>query len=285
MMSASTISEMRTIILDNRFRGNRIGLVPTMGFLHAGHQSLIKRARSECDYVVVSVFVNPIQFGPNEDYDRYPRNVEQDFVLCERAGVDIIFIPKATEMYPSRNLAFVDIRELDDHLCGSRRPDHFQGVCTIVAKLFNICQPNRAYFGEKDAQQLEIIRRMTDDLNFSVEIVGCPIVREADGLALSSRNMYLDATQRKAALAVPGCLAVARHLLDKGDRDSGCIIAAILAHLENEPMASADYVEIVDIKTLQPVSRIESTVLVAVAVCFDKTRLIDNFTYTPPKGA
>jgi len=256
-----------------------VGTRPTMGYLHPGHMSLIERARKENDMVVVSIFVNPIQFGPNEDLDKYPRDMAHDREVCEKAGAELIFAPQPSEMYRSDNFAFVDIKELGDGLCGAKRPGHFRGVCTVVSKLFNIVLPNRAYFGEKDAQQLAIIRRMVRDLNFGTEIVSCPIVREPDGLAMSSRNLYLSPEERKAALSISRSLGEAKELMRKGEKDAVKIRDIITAGISAEPLAKIDYAEIVDSSDLRPVQRIEKPVLAAVAVYIGKTRLIDNFTF------
>ena len=279
---ARTLSEAREAVRHARSGGATIGLVPTMGALHAGHRSLIERARAECGYVVVSLFVNPIQFGPGEDYARYPRDFEGDLALCRDAGVDLVFSPTVEEMYPVQNLVDVDIRRLGDHLCGALRPGHFRGVCTVVAKLFLIVGPDRAYFGEKDAQQLSVIRRMVLDLDFPVEVVGCPIVRESDGVAMSSRNAYLDHTCRVAARIVPESLAAARMALEAGERSARGIEDLLRARIGQEPLARLDYASVVDLDELQPVGTIDGPVLVAVAVRFGTTRLIDNFRFEPP---
>ena len=279
MIISGSIKEVREVIGNWKKRGFSVGLVPTMGYLHPGHISLIERARKENDMVVVSIFVNPIQFGPNEDLDTYPRDMTHDREVCEKAGAELIFAPQPSEMYPSENFAFVDIKELGDGLCGAKRPDHFRGVCTVVSKLFNIVLPNRAYFGEKDAQQLAIIRRMVKDLNIGTEIVSCPIVREADGLAMSSRNLYLSPEERKAALSISRSLSAAKELMRKGEKDALKIRETIVAGISAEPLARIDYAEIVDSADLSPVQRIEKPVLAAVAVYFGKTRLIDNFTF------
>lgn len=202
MEIAKTITDVRTVVTFYQNAQESIGLVPTMGYLHTGHVSLIEKARKSCDRVIVSIFVNPIQFGPNEDFNRYPRDLDRDLELCRDAGADLVFVPEVSDMYPTANLAYLDIRSLGEYLCGASRPGHFQGVLTVVAKLFNICQPDQAFFGEKDAQQLAIIRRMVSDFNFPVEIVPCPIIRESDGLAMSSRNVYLSAEERQAALSL-----------------------------------------------------------------------------------
>ena len=279
MIISDSVKEVREATWDWKKRGFSVGLVPTMGYLHPGHISLIERARKENDMVVVSIFINPIQFGPNEDLDKYPRDMAHDRQVCEKAGAELIFTPEPSEMYPSENFAFVDIKELGNGLCGARRPGHFRGVCTVVSKLFNIVLPDRAYFGEKDAQQLAIIRRMVRDLNFGTEIVSCPIVREADGLAMSSRNLYLSSEERKAALALSQSLGAARELMRKGEKNAVKIKEAIFAGISAEPLARIDYAEIVDSADLSPVEKIERPVLAAVAVYFGKTRLIDNFTF------
>jgi len=279
MIISGNVQEVRGVIGNWKKRGFSVGLVPTMGYLHPGHISLIERARKENDMVVVSIFVNPIQFGPNEDLDTYPRDMAHDREVCEKAGAELIFAPQPLEMYPSENFAFVDIKELGDGLCGAKRPGHFRGVCTVVSKLFNIVLPNRAYFGEKDAQQLAIIRRMVKDLNIGTEIVSCPIVREADGLAMSSRNLYLSPEERKGALSISRSLSAAKELMRKGEKDAVKIRETIVAGISAEPLAKIDYAEIVDSADLRPVQRIEKPVLAAVAVYIGKTRLIDNFTF------
>ena len=279
MIISGSVQETRKVIGNWKKRGFSVGLVPTMGYLHSGHISLIERARKENDMVVVSIFVNPIQFGPNEDLDKYPRDMAHDREVCEKAGAELIFAPEPSEMYPSENLVFVDIKELGNGLCGAKRPGHFRGVCTVVSKLFNIVLPDRAYFGEKDAQQLAIIRRMVKDLNFGTEIVSCPIVREPDGLAMSSRNLYLSPEERKAALSLSRSLSAAKELMRKGEKDSVKIREAIVAGISSEPLVKIDYAEIVDSADLSPVEKIEKPVLAAAAVYFGKTRLIDNFTF------
>ena len=279
MIISESVQEVRKVTANWKKRGFSVGLVPTMGYLHPGHISLIERARKENDMVVVSIFVNPIQFGPNEDLDKYPRDMAHDREVCEKAGAELIFAPEPSEMYPSENLVFVDIKELGNGLCGAKRPGHFRGVCTVVSKLFNIVLPDRAYFGEKDAQQLAIIRRMVKDLNFGTEIVSCPIVREPDGLAMSSRNLYLSPEERKAALSLSRSLSAAKELMRKGEKDSVKIREAIVAGISSEPLVKIDYAEIVDSADLSPVEKIEKPVLAAAAVYFGKTRLIDNFTF------
>ena len=280
MTEVLKISEIRGIIKAWKDKGFSIGLVPTMGFLHDGHLSLIQRARKQNDKVVVSVFVNPTQFGPNEDFDAYPRDIKKDLQRCESAGVDVVFAPAVADMYPSENKVYIDVEELGNGLCGAARPGHFRGVCTVVAKLFNIVKPDRAYFGEKDAQQLAIIKRMVYDLNFDVEIISCPIVREPDGLAMSSRNAYLSQQERAAALILSRALGEAKQLLLSGERDSRAAKQLMTDMISNEPLARIDYIEIVDAMSLVPVEIIKQPVLVALAVYIGKTRLIDNFTFT-----
>lgn len=279
MIVRETISEVRKLTESWRKQGLSIGLIPTMGYLHDGHVSLINKARQENDKVVVSVFVNPTQFGPNEDFEKYPKNLERDQEICEAAGTDLLLTPSVPEMYPSKNLAFVDISELDEGLCGAKRPGHFRGVCTIVSKFFNIVNPDRAYFGEKDAQQLAIIKRMTKDLSYNIQIVSCPTVRERDGLALSSRNSYLSEEERRAARVVPESLNLAREVIVGGEKDAGVIKDLISEKIKAEPLASVDYIEVVDASLLKPLVRINQPVIVAIAVFIGRTRLIDNFIY------
>lgn len=277
MKIIKTIEELRPIIKGWKREGLTVGLVPTMGYLHDGHKSLIVKAVSENDKVVVSDFVNPTQFGANEDLSSYPRDIERDVALCEAAGADIIFHPEPEEMYFPDKCTFVDMDKLTKGLCGKTRPVHFSGVCTVVSKLFNIVTPDRAYFGQKDAQQLAVIKRMVRDLNFDITIVGCPIVREADGLALSSRNTYLNEEERKAALILNKSLTVGKEMIEAGEKNTAKVREAIIKHMETEPLAKIDYVEIVDAENLEPVETIDAPVLVATAVYIGKTRLIDNF--------
>lgn len=283
MIKFTTVAETMLAVRNACKHGQSVGFVPTMGYLHEGHRSLIERARRENDRVIVSIFVNPTQFGPQEDFASYPRDLDRDMDLCQSAGADWIFAPTAEEMYPEPSRITIDIAGLGDHLCGARRPGHFRGVCLVVTKLFGICQPTRAYFGEKDAQQLAIIRRMTLDLNLPVEIVGCPIIREPDGLALSSRNSYLSPAERQAALIVPRTLAAARAALQTGENASAAVIAWMAGACNTEPLARADYLSVVDSLTLQPVEAVKASVLVAVAIFVGKTRLIDNFTFDPAR--
>lgn len=248
-----------------------------MGYLHEGHKSLIDKAVAQNDKVVVSVFVNPMQFGPTEDLESYPRDMDRDAALCEKAGAALIFHPEPEEMYDDNFSSFVDMNTLTGGLCGKTRPIHFRGVCTVVAKLFNIVTPDRAYFGQKDAQQLAVIRHMVNDLSFGIEIVGCPIIREEDGLAKSSRNTYLSEEERKAALVLSHSLKEGRKLVDAGEKDAAKVKKVITDIIEKEPLAKIDYVEVVDWNTLEPVERIDGPILTAIAVYIGKTRLIDNF--------
>lgn len=277
---AHTINEVRQCVKEWKKEGLSVGLVPTMGYLHAGHKSLIDRAVAENDKVVVSVFVNPIQFGPNEDLATYPRDMDRDTKLCEEAGANLVFNPEPKEMYFEDAATYVNVDGLTDELCGAKRPGHFTGVCTVVSKLFNIITPDKAYFGEKDAQQLAVIKRMVRDLNFDIEIVGCPIVREEDGLAKSSRNTYLSSKEREEALCLNKSLKKAKELLEKGETDSSKIREAIEEEITKVPSSKIDYIEIVDSLSLKPVEKIEKSILIALAVYIGKTRLIDNFTFT-----
>ncbi|MFL0194773.1 pantoate--beta-alanine ligase [Clostridium sp. WILCCON 0269] len=274
-----TVGEVRSQVKKWKMQGLTVGLVPTMGFLHEGHESLIKRAALENDKVVVSVFVNPTQFGKNEDLGSYPRDIERDELVCKRAGASLIFNPEPSEMYCKDASTNVSVNGLTEGLCGSKRPTHFGGVCLVVSKLFNIVTPNRAYFGEKDAQQLAVVKKMVQDLNFDIEIIGCPIVREFDGLAKSSRNTYLSLEERNAASILNKSLNLAKEALDSGERNANIIANIITEKLNSEPLAKIDYIEIVDSLNLKPVHNIHSSILVAIAVYMGKTRLIDNFTF------
>lgn len=271
-----TISAVREQVVQARRRGLSIGLVPTMGALHAGHTSLIQAARAETGFVIVSIFVNPTQFGPTEDLARYPRTLDQDVALCAREGTDVVFAPSDKEMYPGGGRTVVDVQGLQDVLCGASRPGHFRGVALVVLKLFNIVQPDVAFFGQKDAQQLRIIEQMVRDLDVPVRIRRCPIVREADGLALSSRNQYLDPNQRRQAPVLWQALQEARGLIDRGERDSAVVRRAIMDRLATASGAVLDYAAIVNAETLQPIARLHGAVLIALAVKFGGTRLIDN---------
>lgn len=277
MTLVHTIKEVREIVASWRKEGLTVGLVPTMGFLHEGHQSLIRKSVSQNDRTVVSVFVNPIQFGPNEDLEAYPRDINRDMKAVEDAGGDLIFNPEPAEMYPGHFTSFIDTTETTELLCGAVRPIHFRGVCTVVGKLFNIVCPDRAYFGQKDAQQLATIKRFVRDLNFPLEIVPCPIIREDDGLAKSSRNTYLNPEERQAALILSKSLALGKAAIENGERDAKAVIDIITSNLQTEPLARIDYVEVVDFENIQRVDKIEGETLVAIAVYIGKTRLIDNF--------
>ncbi|WP_026835063.1 pantoate--beta-alanine ligase [Eubacterium xylanophilum] len=277
MKIVNTVEELRSIIKEWRKAGETIGLVPTMGYLHEGHQSLIKKAVEENTKVVVSVFVNPIQFGPTEDLATYPRDLDRDAKLCEETGASVVFHPEPEEMYYDDFCTYVDMDGLTKGLCGKTRPTHFRGVCTVVSKLFNITTPDKAYFGQKDAQQLAVIRRMVRDLNFPLEIVGCPIIREEDGLAKSSRNTYLNPEERQAALVLHRGLAAGEELVRGGEKSVSKVTSAIREIIENEPLAKIDYVEIVSWDGLDEISEIDGEVLCAIAVYIGKTRLIDNF--------
>lgn len=273
----STVDETRAQVKEWKKQGLTVGLVPTMGYLHEGHQSLIKKAVEENDRVVVSVFVNPIQFAPNEDLETYPRDLEADKRLCDSTGADLIFHPTPEEMYPDGFSTHIQMDNLTKELCGKTRPTHFGGVCTVVGKLFNIVQPDKAYFGQKDAQQLAIIKRMVKDLNFDLEVVGCPIVREPDGLAKSSRNTYLSADERKAALILSKAIRLGEEIVADGERNAQAIIKAMTDKINTEPLARIDYVNVVDALSIEPLDVVKGEVLVAIAVYIGKTRLIDNF--------
>lgn len=279
MKIATTIDEVRKQVKEWKKEGLTVGLVPTMGYLHEGHASLIETSVKNCDRTIASVFVNPTQFGPGEDLETYPRDFEHDCKLLEEKGCDMVFHPEASEMYPEGFSTYVENQsEMPKQLCGKTRPIHFRGVCTVVTKLFNIVTPDKAFFGQKDAQQLAIIRRMVKDLSMGIEIVGCPIIREADGLAKSSRNTYLSAKERKAALVLSESVALGQKMIQDGERDAAVVLDAMTKLIEAEPLAKIDYVSAVDGMTMLPVSRIEGLVLVAMAVYIGKTRLIDNFS-------
>jgi len=279
MNLVKTINEVRQAVKHWKSEGKSVGFVPTMGYLHEGHASLIEKSVKENDKTVVSVFVNPMQFGPKEDLASYPRDIDRDCTLCESMGADLVFNPEPEEMYDDGFCSYVDMSILTEELCGLSRPVHFRGVQTVVTKLFNIVTPDRAYFGQKDAQQLAIIKRMVKDLNMDIEIVGCPIVREADGLAKSSRNTYLSAEERQAALILSKSLAKGKALIEQGERDAVKVIKEITDTINSEPLAEIDYVKIVDALTMQCVEKIENEVLCAIAVKIGTTRLIDNFIF------
>lgn len=278
MIIAETIREVREQVKEWRKEGLTVGLVPTMGYLHEGHASLVDRAVSMCDRVVVSDFVNPTQFGPGEDLETYPRDFEHDCALLEEHGASLVFHPSVAEMYPENAATFVEIlNDMPKQLCGKTRPIHFRGVCTVVSKLFNIVLPDKAFFGQKDAQQLSIIRKMVRDMSYGIEIVGCPIIREADGLAKSSRNTYLNPEERKVALILSRAVRLGQKMAEEGEKDADAIVNAMKAEIGTEPMAVIDYVDAVDMDTLEKVEKMQGTVLVAMAVYIGKTRLIDNF--------
>ena len=279
MNIATTVEQAKQTVSQWKAEGLTVGLVPTMGYLHEGHESLIKRAVAECDRVMVSVFLNPIQFAPNEDLATYPRDFAADTALIENAGADLVFHPEPSELYAPDACTFVNVEGITSELCGKTRPTHFRGVCTVVSKLMNISQADRAYFGQKDAQQLAVVRRMVRDLNMNVEVVGCPIVREEDGLAKSSRNTYLSPAEREAALVLSRAVREGQRLMEEGERDAKTILGAMRAIIEAEPLARIDYVEMVSWDGIKPVDVADSSVLVAMAVYIGKTRLIDNFIF------
>ena len=278
MIIATTIAQVRAQVAAWKKEGLTVGLVPTMGYLHEGHASLVDEAVRQCDRVVASDFVNPTQFGPNEDLEAYPRDFDRDCALLEEHGCAMVFHPAVEEMYAPGAATYVEIlSDMPKQLCGKTRPIHFRGVCTVVSKLFNIVTPDKAFFGQKDAQQLAIIRQMVRDLSYGIEIVGCPIVREADGLAKSARNTYLSEAERQAALVLSESVFLGQKMVAEGETDANKIVAAMTEHIQAQPLAKIDYVSAVDGVTMDPVDRIAGTVLVAMAVYIGKTRLIDNF--------
>ncbi|MFP4081871.1 MAG: pantoate--beta-alanine ligase [Candidatus Aminicenantes bacterium] len=268
--------EMRRVSKELKSQGKRIGFVPTMGYLHLGHLSLVRASVVRTQATVVSVFVNPAQFGPQEDFKEYPRDLNRDAEILKREGVEMVFAPEAEEMYPPGYKTYVEVQELQDKLCGRSRPGHFRGVCTVVLKLFHIVQPDVAFFGQKDAQQAIVLKKMVRDLDLEVNIEVLPTVREEDGLAISSRNTYLNPEQRKAALCLYRSLGEAQQMIKKGERDSGKIIEKMKEIIKAEPLARIDYVEIVDAEELNPLAHLEKDALIALAVYVDKVRLIDN---------
>jgi pantoate--beta-alanine ligase len=271
-----TIAEIREFVRQARVKGSSIGFVPTMGYLHEGHLELMRRAKEKCDCVIVSIFVNPTQFGPGEDLERYPRDLERDARLAEGAGVDAIFNPGVKEIYPPGYCTYVDVERITESLCGFSRPGHFRGVATVVTKLFNIVKPDQAFFGQKDAQQVLVIQRMAADLNLEVGVVTVPTVRESDGLAMSSRNVYLDAGQRQAALVLSRSLKMAADEVRAGEQNAAKIRHLVIEMIKAEPLADIDYVEIYSHPDLEPVELIEGPALLAMAVKIGQTRLIDN---------
>ena len=284
MITLTTIAEVRAACDAARASGGRVGFVPTMGFFHEGHRSLMRASRADNDLVVVSLFVNPTQFGPSEDLAAYPRDPDGDAAAAEAEGVDVLFTPAVDEMYDARARTTVHVSGLTERLCGASRPGHFDGVTTVVTKLFSIIGPCRAYFGRKDAQQLAVIRRMTADLDLPVDVVGCPLVREHDGLALSSRNVYLDADARQAATILSAALYIASESVVGGERDATALRRRIVDTIANVPQVKLDYVEIVDAATLEPVEQLTTDTLVALAAFVGKARLIDNVTIAFPAG-
>ncbi|MBE5907187.1 MAG: pantoate--beta-alanine ligase [Lachnospiraceae bacterium] len=277
MQIVSTIKEVREIVKEWKKQDLSVGYVPTMGYLHEGHASLIKAARKGNEKVVVSIFVNPMQFGPTEDLASYPRDLEKDARLCEAEGVDLIFHPEPEEMYDESFCSFTDINGLSNALCGLSRPIHFRGVCTVLNKFFNIIQPDRAYFGQKDAQQAAIVKQFVKDLNIPVEIIRCPIIREEDGLAKSSRNTYLSQEERQAALCLSKAIFLGQDMVKNGETDAKKVTEAMIGRIKEEPMADIEYVKAVNGLTMQDVSVIKAPTLVAMAVRIGSTRLIDNF--------
>jgi len=276
MQVTMTITAVRSAVRQARQQGKTIGFVPTMGALHRGHLSLVEAAARQCDFIVVSIFVNPTQFGPSDDFNKYPRPIEQDLAICTEHGVDLVFAPSPQEMYGDEVLTWVDVERLTGPLCGSFRPGHFRGVTTVCAKLFNIVLPDVAFFGQKDAQQAVVIRRMVRDLNMPLEIVVCPTVREPDGLAMSSRNQYLTAEQRGQAGTICLALEHAEDQIRRGVRDADTVAAAVIGILRQVPGIEIQYVSLVDAESLQPVDPVSGKVLIAVAVRIGSTRLIDN---------
>jgi pantoate--beta-alanine ligase len=276
MKVAKTIESVRHLVKNARKAGGKVGFVPTMGALHTGHISLIETAKKKCDFVVVSIFVNPTQFGPGEDFNRYPRPIKADLNICKKAGVDVVFVPSVRQMYPAENFTWVAVEKLTEPLCGRFRPGHFRGVTTVCAKLFNIVAPDVAYFGQKDAQQAIVIKRMVADLNMPLKIVVCPTIREPNGLALSSRNQYLTERQKKDAANIYKSLRTCRNLIDAGTTNTRQIIAEMQKILQRIPSAEIEYISIVDADTLESIDKIAGQVLAAVAVRIGTTRLIDN---------
>ena len=274
-----TPAEVKEVIKEWKKQGYSIGLVPTMGYLHEGHGSLIKRAVEENDKVMVSVFVNPIQFGPNEDLETYPRDFDADLKMIESLGADMVFHPEPSDMYASDFSTTISVAGVSENLCGARRPGHFNGVCTVVTKLFNLSEADRAYFGQKDAQQLAVVRRMVRDLNANIEIIGCPIIREDDGLAKSSRNTYLSSEERKAATVLNRALCAGKQMVEEGEKSALTVKSRIEDIISKEPLAKIDYVEITDWNSIEPVDIIDGSILCAIAVYIGNTRLIDNFIY------
>lgn len=276
MNVVTTIDELRTLIKPYRNHGKSIGLVPTMGFLHEGHMSLVDQAKKYSDLIVMSIFVNPMQFGPGEDFERYPRNIEQDQEMAKARGVDILFVPEVKEIYPQKSKTVVSVSGVTERLCGASRPGHFDGVATVVSKLFNIVQPDYAFFGQKDAQQVAVIEQMVDDLNIPIQVIACPIVREKDGLAMSSRNVYLNEEERKQAIVLQQSLQLAEEGYKQGKTPAE-ICKQMHALIHSKPLAQIDYIQILSYPALEPMDAFEgSSFIMALAVKFGNTRLIDN---------
>ncbi len=284
-MIFTTIREIRHHINDEKKKGRKIGLVPTMGYLHEGHLSLIRQAKERGNYVVLSIFVNPLQFGPNEDYARYPRDLKRDEKLADEAGVDAIFAPSVEEMYPEKSLTYVTVEKLSDTLCGLIRPGHFRGVATVVSKLFHIIEPDEAFFGQKDIQQVRIIEQMVTDLNFPIKVVRCPIIREEDGLAMSSRNVYLSPAERREAPILYKALRRAEKAFLNGEIDGNTLVHLVKEQIEQAPSAKIEYVSLVHLKTLDEVTKVTEPAILAIAVRFGTTRLIDNILLEPSQNA
>jgi pantoate--beta-alanine ligase len=284
MKLIDSVTRITTLVKMLKKEAKSIGFVPTMGYLHEGHISLVKTAKKHTDVVIMSIFVNPIQFGPNEDFEKYPRDIKHDEELAENAGVDVMFYPSSREMYPEGYATYVNVENLANRLCGASRPDHFRGVATVVVKLFNIVKPDVAYFGQKDAQQALVIRKMVRDLNMDIEIKTMPIVRERDGLAMSSRNIYLSEAERRDALILNESLEKAASLVEAGERDSAKIIKAMKEMIMTRPLVKIDYISIVDTKELEKLPNISGEALIALAAFVGKTRLIDNVIVNPVKN-
>ncbi|MBO9128218.1 pantoate--beta-alanine ligase [Bacillus sp. 165] len=280
MQIIHSIQEMQGLVLSLRSEGKQIGFVPTMGFLHEGHVTLLKAAREENDVVLLSIFVNPLQFGPNEDFDRYPRDIERDEQLAREAGVDYLFYPTVQEMYPNPLTTKITVVDRTDVLCGKKRPGHFDGVATVLLKLFNITIPHKAYFGMKDAQQVAVVQGLVEDYNIPVAIVPVDTVREADGLAKSSRNVYLSGEERKQAPLLYKALQLAKEAIESGEREASTVVNTVKGYIESNTAGEVDYVELYAYPSLQPLREIEGTVIIALAVKFSKARLIDNLIFT-----
>lgn len=276
MRVVETINDMKAIVRSNKSLGKTIGFAPTMGYLHEGHLSLVKRSGHDNDFTVMSIFVNPTQFGPSEDFEKYPRDMERDLRLAESVGVDIVFAPSVAEMYPESYKTYVEVEDITNVLCGVSRPGHFKGVTTVVNKLFNIIEPDKAYFGQKDAQQVIVIKKMVRDLNMNLEIITCPIVRETDGLAKSSRNVYLNTEERAAAVVLSKSLFEAEEVIKNGEKSAEKVVDYIRGRIMSEKLADIEYVEVVSADGLDQLKKLEGSILIALAVRFGKTRLIDN---------